>query len=136
MVKRTADGTPCYTGAMDRSEEAGRIIEAIIADRFALRDHAIRRSDERLLSREHVIHAAKAPLSWRYQEEKFSHWFLGYLDESRTGGFAAVVDDGGEVRVLTVFKRRLSRREREAFPGYPAATSPPASPPDPSPTPK
>lgn len=102
---------------MDASEEAKVILEAVKAGRFALRDHAIRRGDERLLSRDNVIHVAQTLLSWKYQEDKFSHWFIGFLDEGRTGGFAAIADGGDSavVRVLTVFKRRLSQREREAF---------------------
>jgi hypothetical protein len=98
---------------MDRSEEASLILDAIKADRFLLRDHAIRRSDERLLSRQNVIHAAMTLIDWKYQEDKFSHQFIGFLETGRPGGFAAILDD--EVRVLTVFKRRLSLREKEAL---------------------
>jgi predicted nucleotidyltransferase len=93
-------------------EEARLILEAIAADRFILRDHAIRRGDERELSRRNVVEVAETLIEWRYQEEKFTHRFLGYLDEGRPGGFAAILDEG-EARVVTVFKRRLSRRERE-----------------------
>jgi hypothetical protein len=96
---------------MDREEETSRILEAIGSDRFMLRDHAVRRSDERMLSRRNVINVARTLIEWKYQEEKFTHWFLGFLDEGRPGGFTAILDD--EVRVVTVFKRRLSRRERE-----------------------
>jgi len=98
---------------MDRSEEASLILDAIRAGRFLLRDHAIRRSDERLLSRQSVINAALTLIDWKYQEDKFSHQFIGFQEEGRPGGFAAILD--GEVRVLTVFKRRLSRREKDAL---------------------
>ena len=77
-----------------------------------LRDHATRRSDERLLTRQDVIRIAETVLEWVYQEDKFTHRYIGFLEEGRPGGFTAVVDDEGLVRVVTVFKRRLSRSER------------------------
>jgi hypothetical protein len=98
-------------GYMDRGEETLRILEAILADRFRLRDHAIRRGDERQLSRVNVVNAARTMISWKYQEDRCTHWFLGFLDEGRPGGFTAILDE--EVWVVTVFKRRLSRSERE-----------------------
>jgi hypothetical protein len=97
--------------AMNRGEETIRILEAVKSDRFRFRDHAVRRGDERMLSREHVIKVAETMLAWKYQEEKFTHWFVGFLEEGRPGGFTAIVD-GDEVWVVTVFKRRLSRREK------------------------
>jgi hypothetical protein len=61
---------------------------------------------------------AASVVGWKYQEEKYSHFFIGFLDEadggqgrSRGGGFSAVLDE--EVGVVTVFKRHLSRGERE-----------------------
>ena len=95
-----------------KTEESSHIIEEIKADRFTLRDHAIRRSDERLLSRHDVLSIAETVLEWVYQEDKFTHWFIGFLSEGRPGGFTAVVDDEGLVRVVTVFKRRLSPGEK------------------------
>jgi hypothetical protein len=88
------------------------IIEAIRAERFTFRDHALRRGDERQLSRQSVVNVAKSCLDWKYQENKFTHRFIGLLDEGRPGGFTAVIDDEGEARVVTVFKRRLSPSER------------------------
>jgi hypothetical protein len=99
---------------VERYEEASRILEAIKADRFLLRDHAIRRGDERMLSRQNVINVASTLIDWKYQDDKFTHRFIGFLDEGQSGGFTAIMDD--EVRVVTVFKRRLSRSEKEAGP--------------------
>lgn len=103
--------------SINRLDEARLILEAIKADRFALRGHAIRRGDERSLSRESVMRIAASVVGWKYQEEKYSHVFIGFLDgdggqgRRRGGGFSAVLDE--EVGVLTVFKRHLSRGERE-----------------------
>jgi hypothetical protein len=96
---------------MVKSEEMIRILEAVKADGFKLRGHAIRRGDERTLSRQNVVNVARTMLGWKYQEDKFTHWFIGYLEEGRPGGFTAILD-GDEAWVVTVFKRRLSVRER------------------------
>jgi hypothetical protein len=105
---------------LNRLDEARLILEAIRANRFALRGHAIRRGDERSLSRESVMKVAASVIGWKYQEEKYSHVFIGFLDgevRREGGGFSAVLDGEG-VGVVTVFKRHLSRGERErAEPG-------------------
>jgi hypothetical protein len=98
---------------IDRVEEKRLILEAIVVDRFALRDHAIRRGDERELSRLNVLKVAETLIEWKYQEDKYTHWFIGFLAKGQPGGFTAILDD--EVRVVTVFKRRLSRREKTAL---------------------
>jgi hypothetical protein len=97
---------------IEKTKESNRILEEIKADRFTLRDHAIRRSDERLLTRQDVMSIAETVLEGVYQEEKFTHRFIGFLAEGRPGGFTAVLDDEGLVRVVTVFKRRLSESEK------------------------
>lgn len=107
---------------MDRLEEARLILEAIKSDRFSLRGHAQRRGDERMLSRQSVMNIAASVIGWKYQEEKFSHCFIGFLDggqsrkdgrqsRSDSGGFCAVLDE--KVGILTIFKRHLTRKERE-----------------------
>jgi len=96
---------------MDRSREAQQILEAAKANRFMLRDHAVRRADERVLSRQSVINVAQTVIEWKWQEGKQTHWFVGFLAEGQSGGFTAAMDNG--VWVVTVFKRKLTRREKE-----------------------
>jgi hypothetical protein len=109
-------------GTVDRLEEARLILEAIKSDRFSLRGHAQRRGDERMLSRQSVMNIAASVIGWKYQEEKFSHCFIGFLDGGQSqrdggqsyaesGGFCAVLDE--KVGVLTIFRRHLTRKERE-----------------------
>jgi hypothetical protein len=94
--------------------EASRILDAIKADNFKLRDHAVRRSDQHILSRHSVMNVAKTVIKWKYQADKYSYWFIGFLEKDRPGGFSAVINDG--IWVVTVFKRRLSRSERKLLP--------------------
>lgn len=96
---------------MDRSRESRNILNSIKANRFILRDHAIQRGDERALSRQNVINVATSVIEWKWQEDRQTHWFIGFLEEDQPGGFTAAVDDG--VWIITVFKRKLTRREKE-----------------------
>jgi len=96
---------------MDRGREAKAILEAIKANRFTLRDHAVKRGSERMLSRLNVINIARTVLEWKWQENQQTYWFIGFLDDQKTGGFTAVMDNG--VWVITIFKRKLTRREKE-----------------------
>ncbi|MGK5089647.1 hypothetical protein WDW86_19005 [Bdellovibrionota bacterium FG-2] len=96
---------------MDRSREAQQILMAVRGHRFTLRDHAARRSDERVLSRQNVINIAQTVLDWKWQEDKQTHWFIGFFAEGQAGGFTAAMDNG--VWIITVFKRKLTRREKE-----------------------
>lgn len=96
---------------MDHSREAKQILRAIRSNRFTLRDHALKRSDERVLSRQNVVNIAKTVIEWKWQEEKGTYWFIGFLDDHQTGGFTAALDHG--VWVITIFKRKLTRLEKE-----------------------
>ena len=96
---------------MDRNREGLKILEAVRANRFTLRDHATKRADERVLSRQNVVNVAKSVIEWKWQEDKQTHWFIGFLDENAPGGFTATIDNG--IWVITVFKRKLTRREKE-----------------------
>lgn len=96
---------------MPRSQEARQILKSVRLNRFTLRDHAASRSTERMLSRQNVINVANSVIEWRWQEGKQTHWFIGFLDEGQPGGFTAALDHG--VWIVTVFRRKLSRREKE-----------------------
>ena len=96
---------------MDRAKEAQQILEAIKTDQFVLKDHAVRRTDERALSRQNVINVANSVIEWKWQEVKHTYWFIGFLEEKQSGGFTAAVDNG--VWIVTVFKRKLTKREKE-----------------------
>lgn len=50
-------------------------------------------------------------IEWKWQEEKQTYWFVGFLDEGQPGGFTAALDNG--VWIVTVFKRKLTRREKD-----------------------
>ena len=101
---------------MDRYEEKIKILEAIVANRFMFRDHTVRRSDQRSLSWTNVVNAAKTIIEWKWQESKQTHLFIGFLEEGQPGGFTAVIDRAEDiVWVVTVFKRRLSRREKNSL---------------------
>ena len=95
---------------MDRLLESKQIIKAVAENHFILRDHANQRSDERVLSRQNIINVAKTAVEWKWQEDKQTHWFIGFLSEGKSGGFTAAMDNG--VWIITVFKRKLSRREK------------------------
>ena len=96
---------------MDRSKEAQQILKAVKSNRFTLRDHAAARSDERILSRQNVVNVANTVIEWKWQENKQTHWFIGFLDGNQPGGFTAALDS--DVWVVTVFKRKLTKREKE-----------------------
>ena len=101
---------------MDHSEEKTKIIEAINANRFMLRDHTVRRSGERSLSWKNVVNVVKTLIDWKWQENKHTHWFIGFLEDRIPGGFTAVIDtEENIVWVVTIFKRKLSRREKKKF---------------------
>lgn len=95
---------------MDRSRDAQQILDAIRANRFILRHHAVSRAEERTLSRQHVINVSKSVIEWKWQEQKQTHWFIGYLDDGQSGGFTAAMD--GDVWIITIFKRKLTKREQ------------------------
>ena len=96
---------------MSHSREAQLILKAIKANRFILRDHATRRADQRALSRQNVINVAKSLIEWKWQEDKQTNWFIGFLEANQSGGFTAAVDQG--VWIITVFKRKATRRGKE-----------------------
>jgi len=48
----------------------------------------------------------------RTQEDKQTHWFIGFLEEGQPGGFTAIRDEVEGVWVVTLFKRKLTRREK------------------------
>lgn len=96
---------------MDRKREAKEILEAVRANHFILKDHAAERSLERTISRQHVVNVASTVIDWKWQEDHETYWFIGFLEEGRPGGFTAVFDEG--VWVVTVFKRKLTKREKE-----------------------
>ena len=96
---------------MERNKEAQQILKAVKTNRFTLRDHAAARSDERTLSRQNVVNVANTAIEWRWQENKQTHWFIGFLDDNQSGGFTAAIDNG--VWIVTVFKRKLTKREKE-----------------------
>ena len=95
---------------MDRSHEAQKILIAIKENHFILRNHAVKRAEDRILSRQHVINVANSVIEWKWQEDKQTHWFIGFLEESQPGGFTAAID--GDVWIVTIFKRKLTRREK------------------------
>ena len=96
---------------MDRSKEAQQILKAVKSNRFTLRDHAAARSDERFLSRQNVVNVVNTVIEWKWQENNQTHWFIGFLDGIKPGGFTAAIDKG--VWIVTVFKRKLTKREKE-----------------------
>jgi hypothetical protein len=96
---------------MSTQKEANEILKRVKANNFNLLLHANERSKERSISKENVINCAKTCFHWEWQEEHRTHVFLGKLDDETTGGFTAVLRD--EVLVVTVFKRRLSKWERD-----------------------
>jgi hypothetical protein len=96
---------------VSRSQDAQQILKAVKSNRFTLRDHAIRRSSERLVSRQNVVNVANTVIEWKWQEHQQTYWFIGFLDEGQSGGFIAALDNG--VWIVTVFKRKLTRREKE-----------------------
>ncbi len=99
---------------MDFEKESQQILKSIIINNFMMRDHTIRRCDERLLTRNDVISISKTVFDWRWQEEKYTHRFLGLLDDGSTGGITVVIDkDSKQTWVVTIFKRRLSTKEKE-----------------------
>ncbi len=97
---------------INRIKESNRILETIKADNFKIRDHVVRRNDERMLTRKNILNIANTVIERRWQEDKQTHWYIGFLSKEKTGGFTAVVNENN-IWVVTVFKRRLSRRERE-----------------------
>lgn len=107
---------------MDHREEADQILTSVKAGRFRVRDHVVRRGDERLLSRDHIICIADNLVDWKWQEDRQTYWFIGFFEEDRSGGFTAIFDT--EVWIVTVFKRRLTRREKglASLPGNPLMT--------------
>lgn len=64
-----------------------------------------------MLSRQNVINVANTVIEWKWQEDKQTFWFVGFLDDSQPGGFTAALDNG--VWIVTVIKRKLTRREKE-----------------------
>jgi hypothetical protein len=96
---------------MDRSKEADQILKAVSSNRFILRDHATQRGLERSLSRQNVINVANTLIEWKWQEKQMTYWFIGFLSEGEPGGFTAAIDH--DVWIITVFKRKLSKREKE-----------------------
>ena len=95
---------------MDHKQEAKEILAAIKENRFIMRDHAETRSVERLVSRQNVINVAKTLIEWKWQDDHETYWFIGFLDQGQPGGFTAALDQG--VWVVTVFKRKLTKREK------------------------
>ena len=89
------------------------ILDSIKNNKFELRDHAGRRGDERLLSRQNVINIVNTLIESKYQEEKYTHWYIGFLDEKQPGGFTAVINEG--VWIVTIFKRKLSVTEKKKY---------------------
>ena len=96
---------------MDRSDEAQKILAEIRVNHFVLRAHATKRAEDRALSRQHVINVANSVIEWKWQEDKETHWFIGFLGENQPGGFTAAID--GDVWIVTIFKRKLTKREKE-----------------------
>ena len=91
--------------------EIALIIKKIRSDEFNIRDHVIRRFDERLLSRKNIINVITTLLEVHYQEIQSTYRFIGYLDQDRPGGFTAVINEG--VWIVTVFRRKLSLAEKK-----------------------
>lgn len=96
---------------MGFKQEAEQIVEAVKGNHFIMKDHAAVRGAERTISRQNVINVAKTLIEWKWQETHQTYWFIGFLDTGRPGGFTAALDDG--VWVVTVFKRNLTKREKE-----------------------
>ena len=96
---------------MDRKQEAKQILEAVKGNRFIMKDHAAARGVERTISRQNVINVAKTLIEWKWLEAHQTYWFIGFLDPGQPGGFTAALDEG--VWVVTVFKRKLTKREKE-----------------------
>jgi hypothetical protein len=95
-------------------KESQQILKSISSNSFKMRDHTIRRCDERLLTRNDVINISKTVFDWRWQEDKYTHRFLGLLNDGTTGGMTVIVDkDSQQTWVVTIFKRRLSTKEKE-----------------------
>jgi sarcosine oxidase delta subunit len=95
---------------MNRDAEARKILRLIAAGRFQLVEHAFVRGNERGISREQIIHCARGHNYFRWQEDKGTHLFIGYLDSNTTGGFSAVMRNGAII--VTVFRRRLAQWEK------------------------
>ena len=108
MANFLSDATPPQSAKLQN--DLDHIIEMIKSNAFGLRDHAIRRSDERTFNRESPIHIVNTLLYASYQEDKCTYQFVGYLSDQQAGGFTAVINDG--VWIVTIFKRRLSRKEK------------------------
>ncbi len=95
---------------MKLRSDAQQILDRVKAGRFRLLRHASVRSQERGIFIEQVIHCADTCFHWRWQDDRKTHLFLGFLDKERPGGFTAVILD--EVLVVTVFKRKLTKWEK------------------------
>jgi hypothetical protein len=96
---------------MSRSYEAQEILKAVIEGNFTMKFHADQRSAERTITVAEIQNIARTVTAWKFQEEKQTHWFVGYRTEGKGGGFTAVLEDG--VWIVTVFKRALKRHQRE-----------------------
>lgn len=95
---------------MDLNKEAQAILQQVKSGHFRLLHHATQRSQERGVFIEQVIHCAKTCFHWEWQETHKTHLFLGFFNKDQPGGFTAVLLD--EVLVVTVFKRKLSKWEK------------------------
>ena len=98
---------------MDREVESREIIDAVKADRFLMRTHANQRGLVRNISRDQVIHVANHLIEWKWQEDKQTHLFVGYLEFGVGGGFTAVKDQ--EMWIVTVFRRKLKKWQAEKW---------------------
>ncbi len=96
---------------MDHSREAQQILKAVRSNQFTLRDHASKRGAERMLSRQNVVNVSNTVIEWKWQKDKQTHWFVGFLEDGLPGGFTAAIDNG--VWIVTVFKRKLTKHEKE-----------------------
>jgi len=96
---------------MNKEKEAKEILKQVKANNFNLLLHAGKRAIERNISKESVINCAKTCFYWEWQEDHNTYLFLGQLNSDETGGFSAIIRD--DVLVVTIFKRRLTKWERE-----------------------
>ena len=95
---------------MNHDRSAKLILNRIKADDFFFVQHANLRSDERGITKANILRCAATCFHWEWQEKHSTYLFLGEFNEAEHGGFTAILRD--QVLVITVFKRRLSKWEK------------------------
>lgn len=95
---------------MDTEVEAKKILKLVSDGKFKMAEHTFTRGNERGISRQQIIHCAQHCIYHKWQEDRGTHLFVGYLEAEVPGGFSAVLRSG--VIIVTIFKRRLTRWEK------------------------